>query len=98
MRMIVSIRERTRLLVYVSHLDLQRFFQLALNRTGLPIAFSNGFNPHPVMAFGSALALGWTSEYGGHRRKAGGGRWASAGGHGGHAGGALPPGPAPDRG
>ena len=24
---------------FVSHLDLQRFFQRALNRTGLPIAF-----------------------------------------------------------
>ena len=36
---------------------------LRINRTGLPIAWSQGFNPHPVMSFGSALALGWTSEY-----------------------------------
>ena len=62
MRMIVRFGKRARLR-FISHLDLQRFFQRALNRTGLPIAFSNGFNPHPVMAFGSALALGWTSEY-----------------------------------
>ena len=48
---------------FVSHLDLQRFFQRALNRTGLPIAFSQGFNPHPLMSFASALAMGWTSEY-----------------------------------
>ena len=48
---------------FVSHLDLQRFFQRALNRTGLPIAFSQGFNPHAVMSFASALAVGWTSEY-----------------------------------
>lgn len=48
---------------FISHLDLQRFFQRALNRTGLPIAFSQGFNPHPLLSFGSALALGWTSEY-----------------------------------
>ena len=48
---------------FISHLDLQRFFQRAANRTGLPIAWSQGFNPHPVMSFGSALALGWTSEY-----------------------------------
>ena len=48
---------------FVSHLYLQRFFQRALNRTGLPIAFSQGFNPHPVMSFASALAMGWTSEY-----------------------------------
>lgn len=48
---------------FISHLDLQRFFQRALSRTGLPIAWTQGFNPHPVMSFGSALALGWTSEY-----------------------------------
>lgn len=48
---------------FVSHLDLQRFFQRALNRTNLPIAFSQGFNPHPIMSFASALAVGWTSAY-----------------------------------
>ena len=48
---------------FISHLDLQRFFQRAVNRTGLPIAWTQGFNPHPVMSFGSALALGWTSDY-----------------------------------
>ena len=48
---------------FISHLDLQRFFQRALNRTGLPIAYTQGFNPHPILSFGSALALGWTSEY-----------------------------------
>ena len=48
---------------FISHLDLQRFFQRALNRTGLPVAYTQGFNPHAIMSFGSALALGWTSEY-----------------------------------
>ena len=48
---------------FISHLDLQRFFQRALNRTGLPIAWTQGFNSHPILSFGSALALGWTSEY-----------------------------------
>lgn len=62
MRMILRFGKNPRLR-FISHLDLQRFFQRALNRTGLPIAFSQGFNPHPVMAFASALALGWTSEY-----------------------------------
>ena len=27
---------------FISHLDLQRFFQRAVNRTGLPIAWSQG--------------------------------------------------------
>lgn len=48
---------------FVSHLDLQRYMQRALNRTGLPVAYSLGFNPHPVMSFASALAMGWESEY-----------------------------------
>ena len=36
-------------------LDLQRTMQRALRRSGLPIAYSNGFNPHIVMSFASAL-------------------------------------------
>lgn len=62
MRMMVRFGKNARLR-FISHLDLQRFLHMALNRTGLPIMYSQGFNPHPVMAFGSALALGWTSEY-----------------------------------
>ena len=62
MRMLIRFGKKARLR-FISHLDLQRFFQRALNRTDLPIAFSQGFNPHPVMSFGSALAMGWTSEY-----------------------------------
>lgn len=39
-------------------LDLQRTMQRALRRSGLPIAYSNGFNPHIVMSFASALSSG----------------------------------------
>ena len=62
MRAMIRFGKKPRLR-FISHLDLQRFFQRALNRTGLPIAFTQGFNPHPILSFGSALALGWTSEY-----------------------------------
>lgn len=62
MRMLIRFGKNPRLR-FISHLDLQRFLQMALNRSGLPIKYSEGFNPHPLMAFGSALALGWTSEY-----------------------------------
>lgn len=62
MRAMIRFGKRPRLR-FISHLDLQRFFQRALNRTGLPVAFTQGFNPHPILSFGSALALGWTSEY-----------------------------------
>jgi len=62
MRALIRFGKQSRLR-FISHLDMQRFFQRALNRTGLPIAYTQGFNPHPVLSFGSALALGWTSEY-----------------------------------
>ncbi|MDO5376865.1 MAG: TIGR03936 family radical SAM-associated protein [Clostridia bacterium] len=39
-------------------LDLQRTMQRALRRSGLPIRYSNGFNPHIVMSFASALSSG----------------------------------------
>ena len=39
-------------------LDLQRTMQRALRRSGLPIKYSSGFNPHIVMSFASALSTG----------------------------------------
>ena len=39
-------------------LDLQRTMQRALRRSGLPIAYSKGFNPHMIMSFASALSAG----------------------------------------
>ena len=48
---------------FVSHLDLQRFLMRALNRTCLPIAFSKGFNPHPILSIAGALAMGYESDY-----------------------------------
>ncbi|MDD5017574.1 MAG: TIGR03936 family radical SAM-associated protein [Eubacteriales bacterium] len=46
---------------YISHLDLQRAFSRAIRRSGLPVAFSAGFNPHYRVSFASALALGMES-------------------------------------
>ena len=46
---------------YISHLDLQRAWSRALRRAGLPVKLSQGFNPHYVMSFASALALGVAS-------------------------------------
>ncbi len=47
---------------FISHLDLMKAFERALRRTGLPIAYSQGFNPHPQMVFGLPLSVGVTSE------------------------------------
>ncbi|TYQ16341.1 UNVERIFIED_CONTAM: radical SAM-linked protein [Acetivibrio alkalicellulosi] len=47
---------------YISHLDLMKMFERALRRSGLPIAYSKGFNPHPQLVFGLPLSVGVTSE------------------------------------
>jgi len=47
---------------YISHLDLMRLWQRALNRAGIALAYSEGFNPHPRMSLALPLALGVTSE------------------------------------
>ncbi|MDD4507935.1 MAG: TIGR03936 family radical SAM-associated protein [Eubacteriaceae bacterium] len=53
-------------LQYLSHLDQQRVFQRAFRRAEIPMAFSNGFNPHPRISFAQAMPVGMTSdeEYG----------------------------------
>jgi radical SAM-linked protein len=43
---------------FLSHHDLMRLFERALRRTGLPLRMTEGYNPHPVIAFPTALGLG----------------------------------------
>lgn len=43
---------------YISHLDLMRVFELALRRSGLKVAHTQGFNPRPKLSFAHALPLG----------------------------------------
>jgi radical SAM-linked protein len=47
---------------FISHLDIMRLWQRALNRAGVAIAYSEGFNPHPRLSLAVPLALGVTSE------------------------------------
>ena len=49
-------------LKFVGHLDLMRTLQRAITRAAIPLAYSQGFNPHLQMSFASPLALGWTGE------------------------------------
>jgi radical SAM family uncharacterized protein/radical SAM-linked protein len=53
---------KTGRLKYLSHLDLMVLFQRAAARARIPVAFSQGFNPHPRMSFGPALSVGVESE------------------------------------
>ena len=61
MRIIAALHETGRA-AYLSHLDMQRTLQRALRRADMPLQYSQGFNPHPLMAFAGALATGAESE------------------------------------
>ncbi len=54
--------EKKGVLKYIGHLDMMRYFQKAISRSELPIAYSEGFNPHQIMSFGNPLGLGMTSS------------------------------------
>ena len=49
-------------LKYITHLDMMRFWERALRRAGLPVAYSEGFTPHPQISLATPLAVGTTSE------------------------------------
>ena len=43
---------------FVSHLDLMRMFQRVFRMAGVKMAFSQGFNPHPIMSIGNPVPTG----------------------------------------
>jgi radical SAM-linked protein len=47
---------------YVGHLDFGRAIERALRRAKLPVAYSEGFNPHMKLSFGPALSVGVASD------------------------------------
>ena len=47
---------------YVSHLDLIRLFTRIFHRAELPLAYSEGFNPHPKMSVLLPLSVGFESS------------------------------------
>lgn len=47
---------------YISHLDVLRFWERAIRRADLPLAYSQGFTPHPKIGFASPLPLGFIGE------------------------------------
>ncbi|MDR2428741.1 MAG: TIGR03936 family radical SAM-associated protein [Candidatus Margulisbacteria bacterium] len=46
------------LLIFLSQLDLMRLFGRVLQKTKLPVAYSQGFNPHPRYALPYPLPVG----------------------------------------
>lgn len=57
MKMIV-VFEKTPRLRHIGHLDLMRAMQRALRRSGLPLRYSQGFNPHILLTFAAPLSVG----------------------------------------
>jgi len=53
---------KTKDMIYISHLDVQRLLQRVFRRAEVELSFSQGFNPHPKITYGNALALGVESH------------------------------------
>jgi radical SAM family uncharacterized protein/radical SAM-linked protein len=53
---------KTGRLRFLGHLDLSRLLMRGIRRAGISLAYSQGFNPKPRVAFGPALPLGIQSE------------------------------------
>lgn len=47
---------------FIGHLDVMRYFQKAMRRADIPIAFTGGYSPHMIMSFAQPLGVGITSD------------------------------------
>lgn len=47
---------------FIGHLDIMRYFQKAIRRAEIPVAYSGGFSPHMIMSFANPLGVGVTSD------------------------------------
>lgn len=47
---------------FTSHRDFSRAFERAVARSGIPVAYSSGFNPHPRISYAGASPTGAASE------------------------------------
>ena len=45
---------------FIGHLDIMRYFQKAMRRANIDIAYSEGFSPHQIMSFAAPLGVGIT--------------------------------------
>ena len=47
---------------FIGHLDMMRYFQKAMRRADIDIAYSEGYSPHQIMSFAAPLGVGITSK------------------------------------
>ncbi len=50
------------LMKFIGHLDMMRYFQKALKRAGIDVAYTEGMSPHMSMSFALPLGVGMTSD------------------------------------
>ena len=48
-------------LTFIAHLDLVRTLTKSISRAGIPVRYSEGFNPHPRFSFATAMSIGLES-------------------------------------
>lgn len=47
---------------FIGHLDVMRYFQKAIRRADIDIAYTGGFSPHQIMSFAAPLGVGLESN------------------------------------
>lgn len=47
---------------FIGHLDIMRYFQKVIRRSGIDVAYSTGFSPHQIMSFAAPLGVGLLSD------------------------------------
>lgn len=47
---------------FIGHLDVMRYFQKAIRRADIDVAYSSGFSPHQIMSFAQPLSVGLESN------------------------------------
>lgn len=47
---------------FIGHLDIMRYFQKAVRRADIHIAYSTGYSPHQIMSFAAPLGVGLMSN------------------------------------
>lgn len=49
---------KTGAMKFIGHLDIMRYFQKAIRRADIDIAYSEGYSPHMIMSFAAPLGVG----------------------------------------
>lgn len=47
---------------FIGHLDVMRYFQKAIRRAEIDVAYSKGYSPHQLISFAQPLGVGLTSD------------------------------------